>query len=259
MTCEGMVLPKEYTDMILDKMSARETIITFDDYKSEPIPVNNGLDQGCNLSMYRYWFYNASQIEGSIGRKDKLATNFADDAGCMTSGKTLEEAADKMWTLFQRDGGPAAWGRTHFSVYEFCKFAAIWMSRSRKESRDVDGRTRRIKQPPTRIQIDDEHEVTTTTSHKFLGVILDNELRFQKHAVYAIAKGEQWVSQVKRLTRGMCGAFARRLFYSVAIPSMLNAADMWCSQAVSPTYSRKKGSMKAAIWKMETMQRKAVL
>ena len=87
--------------MILDKMSARETIITFDDYKSEPIPVNDGLDQGCNLAMYSYRFFNASQIEGSIGRKDELATNFADDAACTTTGKTLEEAAEKMRTLFQ--------------------------------------------------------------------------------------------------------------------------------------------------------------
>jgi len=87
---------REYTDMILDKMTARETIIAFDDYRSEPIPVNNGLDQGCNLSMYGYRFYNASQIEGLIGRKDEIATNFADDATCATSGKTLEEAAEKM-------------------------------------------------------------------------------------------------------------------------------------------------------------------
>ena len=57
----------------------------------------------------------------------------------------------------------------------------------------------------------------------------------------------------------MHGALARRLFYSVAIPSILYAADVWCSQAVSSTYSRKKGGMKAAIWKMETIQRKATL
>jgi hypothetical protein len=135
-------VPKEYTDMILDKMSGRETIIAFDDYKSNPIPVNNGLDQGCNLAMYGYRFYNASQIEGSIGKKDELATNFADDAACATSARTLEEAAEKMKTLFQREGGPALWGRTHFSVYEFRKFAAMWMTRARKEITDPDGRKR---------------------------------------------------------------------------------------------------------------------
>ena len=87
--------------MILDKMTGHETIIAFDDYKSQPIPVNNSLDQGCNLAMYGYRFFNASQIEGSVGKKDELVTNFADDAACATSVRTLEEAATKMCTLFQ--------------------------------------------------------------------------------------------------------------------------------------------------------------
>jgi len=176
-------------------------------------------------------------------------------------GKVLQ-AAEKMRTLFQRIGGPAAWGRTHYSVYEFRKFAAMWMSRARIETEGPNGRKKRIKQPPTRIRIDDEHEVTTTSSHKFLGVILDDELRFQKHAAYALGKGEKWISQVKRLakvTKGMRGTHARRLYYSVAIPSMLYAADVWCPQSASPPNTKKKAGMKAAIRKMEAVQRKAAL
>ena len=69
-------VPREYTDMIIDKMSEREIVIAFNDFKSEPIPVKNSLDQSCNLSMPGYRFYNASQIEGSIRRKDELAMNY---------------------------------------------------------------------------------------------------------------------------------------------------------------------------------------
>ena len=255
-------VPKEYTDMILDKMSGRKTVIAFDDYVSEPIPVDNGFDQGCNLSMYGYRFYNASQIEGSIGRKDELATNYADDAICATAANTIEEAADKMRTLFQREGGPAAWGRTHFSTYEFHKFAAMWASRKRTEIIEPGGRKRHAKQPPTLIKIDDEHEVTTTSTHKFLGVLLDDELRFQKHAAYAIGKGEKWVAQVRglsKVTRGMHGAHSRRLFYSVALPSMLYAADVWCTQPAKGTGTKRARGMGAAIRKMESVQRKAAL
>ena len=255
-------VPKEYTDMILDKMTGRETVIAFDDYISDPIPVDNGLDQGCNLSMFGYRFYNASQIEGSIGKKNELATNYADDAVCATAAKTIEEVADKMKTLFQRDGGPAAWGRTHFSTYEFHKFAAMWASRARKQITEPGGRVRRVKQPPTKIKIDNEHEVTTTSTHKFLGVLLDDELRFQKHAAYAIAKGERWAAQVKKLskvTKGMHGTYARRLFYSVAAPSMLYAADVWCTQPAKRTGAKTARGMGAAIRKMESVQRKAAL
>ncbi|KIM45759.1 hypothetical protein M413DRAFT_7872 [Hebeloma cylindrosporum] len=82
-------------------------VLAHDMRRSEPIPVNNRLGQGCNLAMYGYRFFNAFQIEGSIGKRDELATNFADDAACATSAKTLEEAAERMRTLFQCAGGPA--------------------------------------------------------------------------------------------------------------------------------------------------------
>ena len=256
-------IPREYTDiMILDKMSGHETMITFDNYTSKPIPVDNGFDQGCNLAMYGYRFYNVSQIEGSIGKKDELATNLTDDAACTTSAKTLEEAAEKMRVLFQRVGGPAIWGHTHFSVYKFCKFTAMWMSRMRLEIINQEGRKRRIKHSPTRIQINDEHEVTTTSSHKFLSIILNDELWFQKHTAYALRKGERWISQIKRLskvTKEMHGAHTRRLYYSVTIPSMLYAVDVWCPQPANSLNSRRKGGMRAAIQKMETVQRKATL
>ena len=255
-------IPKEYTDMILDKMTGREMVIAFNDYTSDPIPVDNGLDQGCNLLMYGYRFYNASQIKGSIGKKDELATNYTDNVVCATAAKTIEEVEEKIRTLFQRDGGPAAWGRTHFSTYEFHKFMAMWASRAQTQIVEPGGRRRHIKQPPMRIKFDDEHEVTTVMTHKFLGVLLDNELRFQKHATYAIAKGEWWVSKVKKLSkvmRGMHGTFTRRLFYSVAAPSMLYAANVWCTQPAKRTGMKAARGMGAAIRKIESIQRKAVL
>ena len=124
------------------------------------------------------------------------------------------------------------------------------------------GRKRHIKQPPTRIKFDDEHEVTTISTHKFLGVLLDDELCFQKHAAYAIVKGERWVSEVKKLSkvmRGMHGTFTRRLFYSVAAPSMLYAADIWCTQPVKRMGAKAARGMGAAIRKIESIQRKAAL
>jgi hypothetical protein len=138
----------------------------------------------------------------------------------------------------------------------------MWMSRARNETEGPNGRKKQTKQPPTRIRIDDEHEVTMTSSHKFPGIILDDKLHFQKHAAYALGKGERWISQVKRLAKvmkGMHRAHAQRLYYSVAIPSMLYAADVWCPQPVISLNTRKKEGMKAAIWKMEAVQRKATL
>jgi hypothetical protein len=43
MRCNGV--PKEYTDWIQRRMDGRKTILAFDDYKSDPFQIFNGLDQ----------------------------------------------------------------------------------------------------------------------------------------------------------------------------------------------------------------------
>jgi len=57
----------------------------------------------------------------------------------------------------------------------------------------------------------------------------------------------------------MHGTFTRRLFYSVAAPSMLYAADVWCTQPAKRTGTKAARGMGAAIRKMESIQRKAAL
>lgn len=47
-----------------EKLKGWRTVIAFDDYELPQIPVNSGLDQGCNMSGLCYNFYNARQIKG---------------------------------------------------------------------------------------------------------------------------------------------------------------------------------------------------
>jgi len=253
-------IPREYTDWILEKMTGRETVISFDDFKSMPIPVKSGLDQGCNLSGFNYRCYNASQIKGSIGRKDELATNYADDAICATAAVSLQVAADKMTTLFNRPLGPKDWATTHHSTYDFAKFVAVGFTRRRVGDPQRPGRTTR--QGPTRIVLNDNHTITTVNSHKFLGVILDRELRFKEHAAYATGKGTKWVLQTRRLAKmakGMEGEFTRRLFYAVAAKRMLYAADVWCSIGVDGSGKETTRGMDGVIKKLESVQHQAAI
>jgi hypothetical protein len=67
---------------------------------------------------------------------------------------------------------------------------------------------------------------------KYLGVILDQELRFKEQAAYTISKGSKWAMQARRLSRpssGMPHTYARQLWNAVAVPKMLYAADVWCN------------------------------
>lgn len=46
-----------------------------------------------------------------------------------------------------------------------------------------------------------EHKVKPVEMHKYLGVILDQELHFKSHAAYAIRKGTRTALQVCRLVQ----------------------------------------------------------
>lgn len=97
-----------------------------------------------------------------------------------------------------------------------------------------------------------EQPIKTTNSHTFLGVIVDNELRFREQAAYAVAKCTTWEIQARRLAKtikGAPGRLCRQLYFSVALPSMLYAIDIW-----SPLKNTNK--VPTMVKKMESIQRK---
>ncbi|KAG2739808.1 hypothetical protein P692DRAFT_20687733, partial [Suillus brevipes Sb2] len=74
------------------------------------------------------------------------------------------------------------------------------------------------------------HIINPSHSHKFLGVIIDDELKFKEHAAYALAKGTTYAMACKRMispTKGIHGQLMRRLYESVVVPKMTYAADIW--------------------------------
>ena len=239
-------------------MEGRTTVIAFDDYRSPPIPIDNGLDQGCNLSMFLYRYYNSGQIRASEGRKGELATNYADDAICAAAGRDLEEAGWRLEEMFHREDGPRDWANTHFSCYEYHKFACLAMTRRLVADKNRPGKMR--KQKPVEIVLKGK-PIKSVESHKFLGVIMDGELCFKKHATYALEKGTKLVNQIRWLTKnagGMAGRLARRMYYSSVAPSMLYAADVWCPPAGRNMERRFRG-MSGAIAKMASVQRKVAI
>src|SRR5271155_3313845 len=220
----------KYTDWITNRTTNRETVLTFDDYMSQPFEVKHGLNQGCNLSPFKYNCYSMGQMKALLDREDELGNTFADDGVCAASAKNLELAGAAIGDMFRRPEGPQEWGISHHSVYDLAKSGAI--AASRRKIADPNNPRKRVKQPPTVIQLDGRHQVTTTPTQKYLGVIIDNELRFKEQAAHAVGIGTKWTNQIRRLTKtvkGMKGGLARRLYYGVAVASMLYAVDIWCA------------------------------
>ena len=56
-------VPSQYIKMTHMMLTNRQTRLSFDNYLSTPIPINNGNNQGCPLSMMFYMFYNTGLLE----------------------------------------------------------------------------------------------------------------------------------------------------------------------------------------------------
>src|SRR5882724_7990595 len=100
-------------------------------------------------------------------------------------------------------------------------------------------------------------KVPAVATHKFLGVILDQELWWKEHVQYTLQKGTKWVALYRRLAKPMKGVSAKhmRWFYiSVAIPKMLYAADLF----LIPGSEVGKGT-KGFISKLAKIQRQVML
>lgn len=73
-------LSKVYVQLVQNMLTGRTTRLKFDDFMSKSIDINNGIEQGCPLSMSLYIVYNTDLIElANSNNKDTLG--YIDDIG----------------------------------------------------------------------------------------------------------------------------------------------------------------------------------
>jgi hypothetical protein len=246
-------LPRQLIDFTERLLTNRKTQLRFDDYTSEWIPINNGIGQGDPLSMILYIIYNSDLVEVAKPRTGRQALNeltlaFVDDTAFIAIGKDFETTHRILKDMLEQDGGGFEWSRIHNSRFETSKFALIDFSMNRNKERPnmtVQGIT--IRPSPT---------------HKFLGVILDQELRWKAQIDNAVAKGTAYVLQIRRLStmaKGIPTHLMRQLYQAVAIPKMIYAADLWFSPAYRDgSDTPQKGSLGTAK-RLTSVQRIALL
>ncbi|VDC04308.1 unnamed protein product [Peniophora sp. CBMAI 1063] len=232
-------------------LEGRSTQLKFDGYESAAFPVLNGIPQGDPMSLILYLFYGADLLRVPRGSKEKVA-GFVDDSALVAIGDTFDETHATLQDMFERRGGAREWATKHFSRFETSKFKLMDFSRSP------------IQRPELRLG---NVTIRPTHTHRFLGVIWDDQLKWKDQADGAVAKGRKYVLAIRRLARikhGLRPKFVRRLYISVAIPKMLYAVDVWCLPiprdipCARPTMSARQGSL-GVIRRLATVQRIAAL
>jgi len=209
-------LPPEIVQFTDRMLTGRRTRLKFNDTESDWIPINNGIGQGDPLSMIAYLIYCADLTDLADDKNSETALAFVDDTAFITTGRTFEETHGKLKDMMERPGGALQWSKEHNSKFEVSKFTLMDFTRNRLHE-----------QPALKIQ---STQIKPTEQFRFLGVMVDHELTWKHQTGCAIAKGTEYVLQLKRLSRAAKGVSAklmRKLYLTVAVPKFAYGAGIW--------------------------------
>ena len=245
-------IPDVIVDWLRRKLRGRRTQLSFDDYISDLFEIVSGIDQGCPLSVILYKIYNSMLLEciRILGLTGADAFAFIDDVAVIALGKSLQETCDILLAFMQSPGGAYDWSRTRNSLFALAKLALL----------HFDPRLLADDLGPT-LDLT-AGSVSPSRTAKFLGVLLDNKLKFKAHTEYALAKGTKWLQQFARLARPKHGLRAKHvsaLYHQMLLPAMLYAASVWITpQRRIPGRKRLHGSV-GIIRKLARIHRQACI
>ena len=153
-----------YVTFIKNMLTGRCNRLKFNDYVSDWFELNNGIVQGDLLLMILYLFYNADMLDITHGRHE-LCLGYVDDMALIASADTFENAHRMLGNMMSWPGSGLQWAAEHNSKFEMSKSILIDFSRPKGVGHlDMSLQGSFIK---------------LSTSHKFLGVQLDQELHWK--------------------------------------------------------------------------------
>ncbi|KAF8526480.1 hypothetical protein JB92DRAFT_3108284 [Gautieria morchelliformis] len=201
---------------------------------------------GMSFHQVTNWFQNRRCRQASRAQSTRTTA----------SPRTFEEMREHLGDSSEEWTKDALYllARDHDCMFAVEKFGLMGLTRRREKDPTRPRKNRPITRPSIRIGW---HVIKPTERHKFLGVIMDQELRFRQQVHHALMKGDAYINQYKRLTKQTKGTTAkhmRKYYLAVAIPRMLYAADIF----LIPEYEHTKGTQ-GHINKLAQVQRQAAL
>ena len=251
-------IPQSIVKFIQQLLTNRRTRLKFDDYISDPIPIQNGIGQGDPLSMILYILYNADLLDIPDNQENEDALGYVDDIALITIGDNLEETTNRLSNIMTKNDGALQWSRLHNSKFEANKSAIMHFSR--KTILDPTTNTRvPIPRPELKIQ---GQLIEETLNYKYLGILFDNQLNWKAQAQRATANATKWILQFHRLTRPSTGVklkLMRQLYISVALPKITYGIDAWYTPPNKQENQNRNTGSVTILRNLQKVQRIAVL
>ena len=171
-------VPEVYVPFISNMLMGRHTQLQFDDHVSSWIELDNGIGLGDPLSVLLYLYYNLDILEVPMGHNE-MGLGYVDDMALVAVAKDFTQAHRRLKQMMTQTGGAIEWSGVHNSCFEATKFTLMDFTHSRSKSH-----------PPMTLQ---GVSLVPQELHKFLGILLDQELWWNHQASSAIAKASKWV------------------------------------------------------------------
>lgn len=179
-------VPVKIVEFIWNMLRVCSTALKFDDYVSDNIKLNNGIEQGDLLSMVLYQFYNADLLDILNGTKEAAAA-YVDDTILIATVTNFAQTHEILQDMMTRPGGTIEWSNNHNSRFDFSKLVLIDFAH--RNSKKQHGP---LILPGTSIE--------PSYSTKYLSIYLDQHLNWNMHIAHTIGKGTMWSKQIKRVT-----------------------------------------------------------
>jgi ribonuclease HI len=253
-------IPAAYVDFVGNLLHDRETVLRFGDYTSPRFAVNNGIGQGCPLSMTSWIFYNADFFDLTVtGNKDSVSLGFVDDKTVIAIGPNLNETTNSLKTFMESTPGGFSWAAEHNATFSLPKLGILHCSR--RKIKDPNNPRKQIQEPRPTLKLHDT-TVKQVQSLKVVGVWIDEELRWHRQRLYAISKATSLVMAYRRLARlakGLPMFALRRLYLTVVIPKMTYGLSVWYTPPYIVEGQKRRSGSVAALTQFERIQRIALL
>jgi len=139
-----------------------------------------------------FQFYNSDLVNIRESNSGEEAVAFMDDTLLLAWGEMLTITNKWVKCMMTRKGGGLDWSHMHQCKFALNKFGVMGLTRRREPDPLGRSKMRPIQRRPIFLQ---GVKVLAAATHKFLWVMLDQELCWKEHCQYALQKGMKWVTQ----------------------------------------------------------------
>jgi hypothetical protein len=191
--------------------------ISFDGYKSNPIPIHTGIPQGSRLSPILFLIFASGLLDLFDSDTDQtIGLGFVEDTDIIVWGPSAKENCRKLMVAHEQC---LEWAHRHGAVFAPEKYKLIHFTRRRKADMTAG----------TEIP---GFDGTPVPNLRVLGVWVDGKLEWSTHVAEAASKGRAQFEALSRLvgsTWGLTFARARTLYTAVVRLTITYGCEVWAA------------------------------